>query len=89
MCEEIAQYVDCENPLDLAPRPEPFWPAAVARALRKGAEEGSGLHNIAASLQMPSPEFAGLPITDLGVPVFSRMDEQQKASVLKILAVRT
>ena len=56
-------------------------------ALGKGAEEGGGLHNIAASLQAPSPEFADLPTTALGVPVFERMTEQQKKTFVGLCGV--
>lgn len=57
----------------------PVWPKPIVTALSAGVEEGAGLHNIAASLQSPSPEFAELPTTELGVPDFSRMSDAQKA----------
>ncbi len=36
---------------------------------------------------MPSPEFAGLPVTELGVPVFSEMTAEQKAAFLGLLGL--
>lgn len=65
------------------------WPKPVIAALSVGSEEGAGLHNIAASLQAPSPEFAELPTTELGVPVFSRMTDAQKADFLALCALET
>lgn len=62
-------HLDPPNPLGF--RPRNVWPPAVGAALGKGSEEGGRLHNIAASLQMPSPEFEDLPTIALGVPVFS------------------
>ncbi len=89
MYEEIADYVGRSNPLGLGGGPKAVWPAEIGAALGKGSEEGGGLHNIAASLQMPSPEFAEFPTTELGVPVFSKMTEEQKKSFLKLCAVET
>ena len=62
------------------------WCEACARYGVQLLEDG-GLHNIAASLQYPSPEFAGLPTTDLGVPDFEAMSEEQKQRFLGLLAV--
>ena len=64
-----------------------IWPKPVVAALMVGVEEGAGLHNIAATLQQPSPEFADLPTTELGVPQFSRMDDAQKALFLELCAI--
>ena len=83
----IAAHVGRPNPLGLGGGPKPAWPPAIAAALGKGAEEGGGLHNIAASLQAPSPEFAGLPTTDLGVPLFAEMTDSQKREFLALCAV--
>ncbi len=84
---DIAEHVGRPNPLALGGGPKAVWPAAVAAALGKGAEQGGGLHNIAASLQSPSPEFAHLPTTELGVPVFSKMTDDQKRAFLRLCAV--
>lgn len=84
MYQEIEDYVGRPNPLNMAPRGQAVWPPAVGAALGAGAEEGGGLHNIAATLQSPSPEFADLPTTELGVPVFSAMTDEQKRFFLKL-----
>ena len=83
---EIERWTGVSNPLGLRPRKD-VWPPEVAAALGEGAEQGGGLHNIAASLQAPSPEFDGLPTTNLGVPVFSEMTAEQKAAFLKLCGV--
>ena len=87
MFQQIASHTGQTDPLKLGRRAKAVWPAAVAAALGQGAEEGGGLHNIAASLQMPSPEFADLPTTALGVPIFSAMTEAQKRRFLKLCGV--
>ena len=56
-------------------------------ALTVGVEEGSGLHNIAATLQSPSPEFAELPTTELGVPDFSKMSTEQKDGFIDLCQI--
>ncbi len=87
MYREIAEYVGHANPLNIASRGKAVWPPAVGAALGAGSEQGGGLHNIAATLQSPSPEFAGLPTTELRVPVFSAMSKKQKRFFLKLCGV--
>ena len=89
MFREIAEYVGNDDPLGLKQkdRPPAFWPKEIAAALGKGSEEGGGLHNIAARLQAPSPEFAELPVTDMGVPNFSAMTEDQKRFFMALCGV--
>ncbi len=87
MFSEIEEYVGRPNPLGLGGGPKAVWPREVGAALGAGAEEGGGLHNIAAILQSPSPEFADLPTTDMGVPNFSAMTDEQKKFFLKRCAV--
>ena len=87
MYAAIEAYVGRPNPVGRAAGPPAVWPPAVRAAVSKGAEQGGGLHNIAASLQMPSPEFADLPTTAIGVPAFSKMTDEQKRSFLKLCAV--
>ena len=65
----------------------PVWPKPIIEALSAGVEEGAGLHNIAASLQEMSPEYNGLPITDLGVPVFPKMSDTQKIEFLTLCGI--
>ena len=57
------------------------------RPLARAERQGGGLHNIAATLQSPSPEYADLPTTEMRVPVFSAMTDEQKKFFLKMLAV--
>ena len=87
MFQQIEEYVGRPNPLGLGGGPKHVWPREVGMALGKGAEEGAGLHNIAASLQMPSPEFADFPTTDMAVPDFEAMTDEQKRRFLELLAV--
>lgn len=84
----IADHLGRSDPLGLGMRREAVWPPAVAKALGAGAERGEGLHNIAATLQAPSPEFAALPTTALGVPIFAEMTAAQKARFLELCGVR-
>ena len=82
---EMAEYLGTSP--NLGGVENPVWPKPIVVALSAGTEEGAGLHNIAASLQRPSPEFADLPTTDLGVPVFSRMTDLQKADFLALCGI--
>lgn len=85
MFRQIEEYVGVPNPLGLKRGSRPaFWPKEIATALGQGSEEGGGLHNIAARLQAPSPEFADLPTTDMGVPNLSAMSTDQKRYFLKL-----
>ena len=97
LMKDITMHLNRENPFELgldkqgAPsyllEPIGPWPAEVGKALGEGSEEGSGLHNIAATLQSASPEFADLPLTATKVPLFSEMSEQQKKSFLSLCGV--
>lgn len=59
------------------------WPPVIGAAVTVG----QGFHNVAASMQMPSPEYDGLPVTELLVPVFSEMTEDQKKHFLQLLNI--
>ena len=97
LMKDITMYLNRENPFELgldkqgAPsyllRPLGPWPTEVSKALGEGSEEGNGLHNIAATLQSASPEFANLPLTETKVPLFSEMSEKQKESFLSLCGV--
>ena len=97
LMKDITIYLNRENPfglgLDKQGAPsyllEPIgpWPAEVGKALGEGSEDGNGLHNIAATLQSASPEFADLPLTETKVPSFSEMNEKQKQSFLSFCGV--
>ncbi len=82
--EEMANYLGFEP--DLGAIDDPVWPKPIIAALSVGVEEGAGLHNIAACLQAPSPEFNDLPTTEMGVPAFSRMTDAQKNHFLVLCA---
>ena len=86
--DEAQLAADMEAHLGYKPEmggvPSPVWPQPIIVALSHGAETGGGLHNIAASLQSASVEFAELPKTDLGVPLFSHMTDQQKADFVAL-----
>ena len=89
MFREISEFVGTANPLGLKRGSRPaVWPKEIAAALSQGSEDGGGLHNIAARLQSPSPEFADLPTTDMGVPNFSAMTPEQKRYFLELCGVR-
>lgn len=85
LLREMAEHLGAEP--DLGGVPNPVWPKPIVAALVVGVDEGAGLHNIAATLQSPSPEFADLPATELGVPVFSRMNDEQKSTFLALCGV--
>ena len=61
--------------------------SSLLTALMEGSEEGNGLHNIAATLQTESPEFADLPVTDMRVPIFDDMSNEQKKIFLELCAI--
>ena len=94
----IEAYVGRENPLGLEINKEgkpslmldPVgpWPPEVGRAVGEGGEEGNGLHNIAATLQTDSPEYADLPVSDLRVPIFADMTDAQKAEFVRICGIQ-
>ena len=96
--DAIEAYVGRENPLgmeinkegkpSLMLDPVGPWPAEVGKAVGEGGEEGNGLHNIAATLQSDSPEYANLPVSDLRVPIFADMTDQQKAEFVKICGIQ-
>ena len=93
----IEDYVGRSNPfgLDINKEGEPNimidpagpWPREVGMSLGDGSEEGNGLHNVAATLPMASPEFADLPVTDLRVPFFADMTDQQKAEFVQLCGI--
>lgn len=84
MYREMEEHVGRPNPLGIGGGPERVWPPEIAAALSRGSQEGGGLHNIAARMQRPSPEFADLPTTELGVPIFSAMTAEQKQRFLTL-----
>lgn len=87
MREAIEKYVGRPNPYSEPPGPEMYWPDTISGPLMAGSEEGNGLHNIAATMQTQSPEFVSYPVTEMRVPVFDEMTEDQKQEFLKLLHV--
>lgn len=85
LLDEMAAYLGFRP--NLGGWENPVWPQPIIAALSVGSEEGAGLHNIAATLQKSSPEFAGMPTTELLVPVFSRMSDAQKVEFLALCGV--
>ena len=83
----IAKHVGRENPYGEQQPSEMYWPDTVSIPLMAGSEEGNGLHNIAAAMQVQSPEFVDLPVTEMRVPIFEQMTEEQKRDFLQLLAV--
>lgn len=59
------------------------WPPEIVAAVTVG----QGFHNVAASMQMPSPEYEGFPVTEKLVPIFSEMTDEQKDAFLGLLRI--
>ena len=85
--QAIDQYVGRPNVVVVRFRENVVWPQEIVDALSKNAEEGGGLHNVAASLQAHSPEFEDFPTTEMGVPDFERMTSDQKERFLDLIGV--
>ena len=83
----IEKYVGRENPYAEKQPSGMYWPDTVSGPLMAGSEEGNGLHNIAAAMQIQSPELVDLPVTETRVPIFEDMTEEQKKDFLELLAV--
>ena len=83
MFAAIEEYVGRSNPLGRGIGPERVWFPEISTALGKNG----GLHNIAAKLQAPSPEFADLPMTAMDVPHFAAMTDGQKQYFLELCGV--
>ena len=93
----IVEYLGRDNPFKLPINgkgeasymlePVGPWPKEVGMAVAEGSEEGNGLHNIAATLQQKSPEFEGLPVTEMGVPILTDMTDEQKVTFLSMCGI--
>jgi len=83
----IEKYVGRENPYGEKQPSEMYWPETISGPLMAGSEEGNGLHNIAATMQIQSPEFVDFPVTEMRVPIFDEMTEEQKKAFIKLLAI--
>lgn len=87
MYAAIEKFVGRENPTGRGGWPPIVWPDEIGGPLMAGAEEGNGLHNIAATMQVDSPEFADYPVTSMRVPIFDQMTDEQKQDFLRLLQV--
>ena len=93
----IVEYLGRDNPFKLPINgkgeasymlePVGPWPKEVGMAVAEGSEEGNGLHNVAATLQKKSPEFEGLPVTEMGVPILTDMTDEQKVTFLLLCGI--
>ena len=93
----IVEYLGRDNPFKLPINgkgeasymlePVGPWPKEVGMAVAEGSEEGNGLHNVAATLQKKSPEFEGLPVTEMGVPILTDMTDEQKVTFLSLCGI--
>ena len=87
MREAIEKYVGRPTPYSEPPGPKILWPDEIGGPLMAGSEEGNGLHNIAATMQEQSPEFVDYPVTEMRVPIFDEMTEEQKQAFIKLLHI--
>jgi len=62
---------------------KPVWPPGIGEALVGIA--GEGLHNVTARRLKHSPELRDFPHTEYGVPVFTRMTDEQKTRFIRLL----
>ena len=87
MREAIERYLGREDAYGELQPSERYFPETGRGPLMAGEEEGNGLHNIAASMQTSSPEFIDFPVTEMLVPIFDEMSEEQKKSFIKLLGI--
>jgi hypothetical protein len=87
MWREITDAAGRKNPLGLKSGTPAVWPKAIGAALGAGGETGGGLHNITASMLIPSPEVATLPLSPHGVSLVAQMTEDQRAGFLALLGL--
>ena len=87
MREAIEKYVGRPNPYSEPKGPKIIWPPEIGGPLMAGSDEGNGLHNIAATMQTQSPEFVDYPVTEMRVPIFEDMTEEQKKDFIKLLHI--
>ena len=63
----------------------PIWPAGIGEALSVDAENGGGLHNFTAKRLKHSHEVKDLPQTEWGVPILTKMTDEQKEDFYKLI----
>ena len=64
-------------------RSKPVWPPGIGEALV--GIDGEGLHNITARRLMHSPEVKDFPHTEFGVPILTKMTDEEKTRFYKLL----
>ena len=62
---------------------KPVWPPGIGEALM--GEKGEGIHNITARRIKHSLELKDFPHTDYGVPIHSKMTEEEKTQFYNLL----
>ncbi len=61
----------------------PVWPPGIGEALL--GIDGEGLHNITARRLIHSPEVKDFPHTEYGVPIHTKMTDEEKTRFYKLL----
>lgn len=62
---------------------KPIWPPGIGEALV--GIDGEGLHNITARRLLHSPELKDFPHTEFGVPILTKMTDEEKTRFYKLL----
>ena len=62
---------------------KPIWPPGIGEALV--GIDGEGLHNITAKRLLHSPEVKDFPHTEYGVPILTKMTDEEKTRFYKLL----
>jgi len=62
---------------------KPIWPPGIGEALM--GIDGEGLHNITARRLLHSPEVKDFPQTEYGVPIFTKMTDEEKTRFSQLL----
>jgi len=62
---------------------KPIWPPGIGEALV--GIDGEGLHNITARRLKHSPEVKDFPHTEFGVPILTKMTDEEKERFYKLL----
>ena len=83
----LAEAAGRKDPFGLSGGQPAVWPKAIGAALGAGMETGGGLHNVTASMLIPSPEVASLPLSDYGVPLLAAMTTEQRVDFLALLGL--
>jgi len=63
----------------------PAWPFGIGEALSINRENGGGLHNFTALHFKPFSEIKDLPLTEWGVPILTKMTDEQEAEFYQLI----